>query len=226
MTNGQFIWSELDMSIESTSIAYGILLSRNAYDNQIYAFGKGPSTMTVTAPNIGVTTATPITIAGTVMDISAGATQDAVAKNFPNGIPCVSDASQSHWMEYVYQQQPFPTGTTGVQVTLSVIDANNNFRTIGSTTSDSSGTFALTWTPDIPGQYAVIASFGGSNSYYGTTAETHFYASSPSASPTPSATPETGLVSNTTLEYGIIAIIIVIIIIGALLALLIMRKNP
>ncbi|MGD0450726.1 MAG: PQQ-binding-like beta-propeller repeat protein [Candidatus Bathyarchaeia archaeon] len=226
MTNGQFIWSVLDMSIESTEISYGIMLSRNAYDNQIYAFGKGPSTMTVTAPNIGVTTATPITITGTVMDISAGASQDAVAKNFPNGIPCVSDASQSHWMEYVYEQQPIPANTTGVPITLSVIDANNNFRTIGTTTSDASGTYSFTWTPDIPGAYAVIASFGGSNSYYGSTAETHFYASSPAATATPAATPATGLVNNTTLEYGIIAIIIVIIIIGAVLALLIMRKHP
>ena len=164
------------MSIESTEISYGIMLSRNAYDNQIYAFGQGPSATTVTAPNIGVTTATPITITGTVMDVSAGASQSAVAKNFPNGLPCVSDASQSHWMEYVYQQQPMPANTTGVTVTLSVIDANNNFRQIGTATSDASGTYSLTWTPDIPGNYAIIASFGGSNSYYGSSAETHIYA--------------------------------------------------
>ena len=226
MTNGNFIWSVLDMSIESTEISYGIMLSRNAYDNQIYAFGQGPSAMTVTAPNIGVTTATPITITGTVMDVSAGASQDAVARNFPNGLPCVSDASQSHWMEYVYEQQPFPTGATGVPVTLSVIDANNNYRTIGTTTSDTSGTYSFTWTPDIPGAYALIASFGGSNSYYGSTAETHFYASSPAASPSPAATPVTGLASTSTVEYGIVAIIIVIVIIGAVLALLIMRKHP
>ena len=86
-TTGQLVWSALDMSIESTAISDGILLSRNAYDNQIYAIGKGPSSITVTAPAIGVTTETPITITGTVMDISAGASQSAVAKNFPNGLP-------------------------------------------------------------------------------------------------------------------------------------------
>ena len=59
MTNGKFIWSELDMSIESTEISYGIMLSRNAYDNQIYAFGQGPSKTTVSAPQIGVTTCNP-----------------------------------------------------------------------------------------------------------------------------------------------------------------------
>ena len=127
------------------------------------------------------------------MDISAGTTQSAVAKNFPYGLPCVSDASQSHWMEYVYQQQPFPSGTVGVPVTLSVIDANNNFRTIGTTTSDTSGTYSLTWTPDIPGNFTLIAAFGGSNSYYGSTAETHFLASSPEATHGPNTTPVTGL---------------------------------
>ena len=95
-------------------------------------------------------------------------------------------------MEYVYQQQPAPANTTGVQVTLSVIDANNNFRTIGTTTSDALGTYAYTWTPDIPGAYAVIASFGGSNSYYGSSASTHFFASSPTATHEPTATPVTG----------------------------------
>ena len=91
-------------------------------------------------------------------------------------------------MEYVYQQQPFPASTTGVPVTLSVIDSNNNFRTIGTTTTDTSGTYAFTWTPDIPGNYTLIASFAGSNSYYGSTAETHIYASSPAATPAPAVT--------------------------------------
>ena len=226
MTTGKMIWSELDMSIESTEISYGILLSRNAYDNQIYAFGKGPSAMTVVAPSIGVTTATPLTITGTVIDVSAGASQDAVKANFHNGLPCVSDASQSHWMEYVYQQQPAPANTTGVPITLSVIDANNNFRTIGTTTSDASGTYAFTWTPDIPGNYAIIASFSGSNSYYGSSAETHAYASVSEATHGPTATPVTGLATTVDIEYGIAAIIIVIIIIGAILALLMMRKHP
>ena len=82
-TTGQLVWSTLDMSIESTSISDGIMLSRNAYDNQIYAFGKGPSATTVNAPSIGVTTATPITITGTVMDISAGAITKVQFKELP-----------------------------------------------------------------------------------------------------------------------------------------------
>jgi hypothetical protein len=87
-------------------IAYGIMIILNAYDNQIYAYGKGPSAITVTAPSGGVTTATPITISGSVIDNSAGSQQEAVASSFPNGVPAVSDVSQTAWMEYVYMQQP------------------------------------------------------------------------------------------------------------------------
>jgi hypothetical protein len=39
-------------------------------------------------------------------------------------------------------------------------------------------------------------------------------------------TPATNLASNSTVEYGIVAIIIVIVIIGAVLALLVTRKRP
>ena len=74
-------------------------------------------------------------------------------------------------------QQPKPTNNTGVPVTLSVIDSNGNLRQIGTTTSDAAGTYSFTWTPDISGTYAVIANFAGSNSYYGSSAQTHFYAS-------------------------------------------------
>ncbi len=54
----------------------------------------------------------------------------------------------------------------------------------------------------------------------------HFYASSPAATPAPTATPLNGLASNTTVEYGIVAIAIIIIVIGAVLAMLVTRKHP
>src|SRR5208282_4469017 len=112
-------------------LAYGIMTTLNAYDNQIYAYGQGPSATTVSAPSVGVTTATPVTITGTVMDISAGSQQEAVAANFPHGLPCVSDASMTQFMEAVYEQQPMPTNITGVQVTLTAIDSNHNLINIG-----------------------------------------------------------------------------------------------
>ncbi|MGD0451758.1 MAG: PQQ-binding-like beta-propeller repeat protein, partial [Candidatus Bathyarchaeia archaeon] len=225
LTNGNLIWNELGFYTVSLSTAFNTVFALNCYDNQIYAFAKGPSDTTVSAPNVGVTTATPITIAGTVTDISPGTQQSAVKLNFPNGVPCVSDASESKFMEYVYQSQPEALNTTGVPVTLSVIDANNNFRTIGTTTSDASGHYSYTWTPDIPGNYTIIASFAGSNSYYGSTAEANFYASLPTATSAATAAPVTGFATSSDVMYVGVAMIVVIIIIGAVLALLMTRKR-
>jgi hypothetical protein len=220
-TNGKLIWSTLDFSTRSTEVSYGIVLSLNCYDNQIYAFGKGPSATTVTAPNIGVTTATPITITGKVTDVSAGAEQDAVARNFPNGLPCVSDASESAWMEFVYQQQPCPSTVTGVPVSVWVLDSNNNYRQIGSTTTDGSGTYALTWTPDIPGNFTVVAMFAGSNSYYSSNAETHFYASAAAATPPP---PQYPVPFDYTWTIILAAVAVIIVVIIATIILLLRKK--
>ena len=225
MTDGSNVWNELDTSVTSTSIAYGKLVSLNAYDNQLYCFGKGPSATTVSAPSVGVTTATPITIKGTVLDISAGASQQQTASNFPNGLPCVSDASQSNWMEFVYQQQVCPNNITGVPVTISVLDSNNNFRTIGTTTSDGSGTYSLTWTPDIAGNYTVIANFAGSNSYYPSSAETAFFAgTTPTTAPT-STSSQSNLATTTDLMTYIVVAIIAIIIAIAIATVLMLRKK-
>ncbi len=232
-TTGQQIWAMNGQSpndggggYPQNIIADGQMLYYNMYDNQIYDIGQGPSSTTVTAPDVGVTTATPITITGTVTDVSPGTQQTEQKADFPNGVPCVSDASQSQWMEYVYMQKPEPTNVTGVPVTISVVDSNGNSRVIGTTTTDASGTYSLGWTPDITGAYTVIASFAGSNSYWGSSAEAHFDAAAAPATPAPSATPVSGLASTSTVELGIAAVIIVIIIIGAVLALLLLRKRP
>ena len=62
----------------------------------------------------------------------------------------------------------------GVQVTFSVVDANGNYRDIGTTTSDADGFFSFNWKPDIEGKYTVYASFGGSESYWPSHAVTAF----------------------------------------------------
>jgi hypothetical protein len=200
-------------------IADGLLVATNYYDGRVYCFGKGPSTATVTAPNLGVTTATPITITGTVMDNSPGQPQNSVL--FPSGLPCVSDASMSHFMEYAYQQAAMPTNTTGVPVILSVIDSNGNNRVIGTAKTDSSGTYSLTWTPDIPGDFTVIATFAGSESYWPSNAETHFYASEPA--PTASPYPTVNLPPT---EMYFAASTIAIIIAIAIIGVLILKKKP
>ena len=224
-TTGALVWSELAFEDTAGECSYGIMTAFNSYDNQIYAYGQGPSKTTVTAPDTPATVGVPVVISGTVTDVSAGTQQQLVASNFPNGLPCVSDASMSHWMEYVYMEQPYPANSTGVPVTISVIDSNNNFRTIGTTTSDASGVYSLDWAPDIPGNYTIIASFAGSGGYYGSSAETAIYALSAPATATPAATPVQGLATSNDVMYIGVAIIVVIIIIGAVLAVLMMRKK-
>jgi outer membrane protein assembly factor BamB len=196
----------------------------NCYDMQIYTVGKGPSAMTVEAPMADITQGSGLVIRGTVLDVSAGTQQSTVKADFPYGVPAVSDASMSQWMEYVYMQKPEPTNATGVPVSIDVIDANGNYRNIGNTTSDASGTFSLQWTPDIPGKYTVIATFAGSESYWPSYAETSFAVdpAAPTASPYPvTVLPPTEMY----FTISAVAIIIAIVIIGALIMLM-LRKRP
>ena len=224
-TNGKLVWSIDAFDVNSRpAMAYGIMTTINAYDNQIYAYGMGPSKTTVNAPNPVTTVGSPILIRGTVTDISAGSKQEAVAANFPNELPAVSDDSMSHFMEAVYMQQPLPTNSTGVPVTISVIDSNGNYRQIGRTTSDGSGMFTFTLIPDIPGNYTVIANFGGTLSYYPSNAETSFFASEPAATPTPQPMQSASLADQYILP-GIAAIIVVIVVCFAI-TILLLRKRP
>jgi hypothetical protein len=223
-TTGDLVWDSLSFNvISSPACADGIMVWDNGYDNQIYAYGMGPTKTTVTAPSVGVTTDTPISISGTITDISAGSQQQAVAANFPNGLPCVSDASMSQWMEFVYQQQPCPANVIGVPVTISVLDSNGNQYDIGTAMSDGSGTYSLTWTPEIDGNFTVYASFAGSNSYYGSSAEAHFYASAaPAATPAPTSPPAS--MADIYILPGIIAIIIAIAV-ATIVIVLMLRKR-
>ena len=231
-TTGKEIWTLSDDSnglgvgLPGGAIADGYATFFNAYDNQIYSVGRGPSTTTVSAPQVGVTTSTPVTITGSVMDISTGTKQNQQAADFPNGVPCASDASMKDWMGYVYQQQIEPTNFTGVPVQIAVLDSNGNHYPIGTATTDFSGTFSLTWTPSITGNFTIYATFAGTNGYWPSSAETHLFAgTAPTAAPT--STPNvSNLATNanllTYLAVGVIAIIIAIAIVG----LLLLRRHP
>ena len=232
-TTGQQIWrlsgypSEWAGTGSAWAVAAGYLTFFNGYDGEIYSVGRGPSATTVTAPQTAITAGTNVVIQGTVMDTSAGTQQATVKADFPNGVPCASDASMAQWMEYAYDQQPEPTNFTGVTVTLTAIDPNHNFITIGTATTTDTGLYTLTWTPpSISGNYLVTATFAGNNGYYGSSAQTGMTVQGPSATSAPTPSPATGLASTATVELGIAAVIIVIIIIGAILAILLMRKRP
>jgi hypothetical protein len=129
-------------------------------------------------------------------------------------------------MGYVYQQQPEPTNFTGVPVIISVLDSNGNCYKIGTAYTDSSGTYSLTWTPIIPGNFTVYANFEGTNGYWPSSSEAHFTVMHAAPTTPPTAPPVTGLASTGTVELGIAAVIIVIIIIGVVLAILTIRKHP
>ena len=81
----------------------------DTYDQRVYAIGKGPSTMTVTAPDTAAALDTSVIIRGTVMDNSPGTQSDDMKLRFPKGVPAISDASMSDWMLYVYKQFAQPT---------------------------------------------------------------------------------------------------------------------
>jgi len=206
------------------ALADGLLVTHNAMDNQIYAFGKGPSATTIAAsPKVAIQGSS-VLIEGTVLDIAAGTQQNEQAARFPNGVPAVSDESMTPWMEYVYMQRPLPMDVTGVDVSISVIDANGNYRNIGTTTSDSSGAYSLLWTPDIPGKYKVTATFAGSESYWPSSSQTAFgIDASPDATTAPTDAPATMAD-----QYFIPAMagLFIAVIISILLSVLVLRKRP
>ena len=220
-TDGSLVWSVSQYACTCVgAVGDGYLISWNSLDDQIYSFGKGPTSTTVAASPSA--TGTQVLVQGTVMDKSGGTTQDVITTRFPNGLPAVSDASMSDWMEYAYQQQIRPANATGVEVSLDAIDPNNNFIHIGTATSDSTGAFSYLFTPDVPGKYTITATFAGSESYYSSFAETAAAASEAAATP---AAPQYPVPYDYTMQIigAAIAVIIAIAIVGLVL---ILRKKP
>ncbi len=208
----------------SMQVADGVLTYWNNYDHQVYAVGKGASSTTVEVTNDVVPSGNSVMIKGTVTDVSPGTKQSEQSLRFPNGVPAVSDASQSDWMAYVYMQKPRPTNATGVDVTLSVIDANNNYRTIGTTTADADGFFSFNWMPDITGKFTVYASFEGSESYWPSHAVTAFNVDEPAATASPQPTADPSMADLYFLP-ATIGLFVAIIVVG-LLTILMLRKRP
>ena len=199
----------------------------NLYDNQIYAIGKGPSATTVDAPQLAVTAGDSVVIRGTVTDISAGTKQAAQAANFPNGVPAVSDASMSDWMTYVYMQKPMPTNTVGVQVSLDALDPNGNFIHLGNATSDTTGLYSYMWTtPNVPGKYTIVATFSGTESYWGSYTETSMGVTEAATTPVPTNAQLSFDSVTQSVQTTVILVGIAIIIAVAIATVLLLRKKP
>jgi hypothetical protein len=224
---GEVIWRNDGLRLGTRwggqpAIGDSIIAGFSSYDNQVVAVGKGPTKTTVTAPDIGVPFGTSVTIKGTVMDVSPGTENADIKLRFPNGVAAVTDEYMDDWMRHVYMQFPAPVSCKGTEVSINVLDANGNFREIGKATTDTSGFYSLSWKPDIPGAYTVVAIFGGSNSYWSSSGEAAFTVDEAVHAPeTPEQPP-----SNTDdyILYSAIAIIVTIVV-GFAVAIFILKKK-
>ncbi len=180
---GGKVWSILG-AYNPSAVAYGTLLAQETTQGIEYAFAKGSTSTTVAVQNDVITKGSSTLIKGTVLDQSPA----------QPGTAAISDASMSAWMEYLHMQQPMPTNATGVTVSLDATDPDGNFVHIGTTTSNTDGSYSFLWTPELEGKYTIIASFDGSESYYASNAQTALGVtaapeSESSASPTPTPAP-------------------------------------
>ena len=227
VTDGTLLWKIDSIQTETQPMAaYGNqLIYLNFYDGKIYDIGQGPSSTTVQAPQTQITAGETVTITGTVMDKSIGATQAEQTARFPNGLPCISDVSMNDWMNYVYMQKQKPTNATGIQLTISAIDPNNNYVTLGTTTTDTSGNYGFVWnTPEIAGAYKIVATFSGTNAYWGSSDTTYMNIASAAstATPQPTAAPSMADLYFLPLSIGLFVAIIVV----AAVLLLALRRKP
>ena len=217
-TTGALLWKIMgDMNPQA--VADGYLAASAPYDGHLYVFGKGKSATTVEAPLTAVPKGTAIVIKGTVLDMSPA----------QSDTPCVSKDSMTTQMQYLHLQQPVDglwhnETITGVPVSLTAIRSDGTYVNIGTVTTDGyHGTFSKSWTPPDEGDYNIVASFLGDDSYGSSSAATGISVGPAPATPT---TPEipTPIDTTMTIIAGVIAIIIAVAIVGLVIILVLRRK--
>jgi WD40 repeat protein len=225
-TTGETVWTisfwSPGFNIQGL-IADGKFIATNYYDNRMYCFYKGQTETSVTAsPKISVY-GDSVLVEGMVTDQSPATNDDKALAKFPQGVPAVSEESMSSFMEYMYMQKAKPTNATGVKVTLTVIDPNNNCYDVATATSNEEGFYSATFTPSVPGKYTIYASFGGSESYWPSSAVTAINVeNAPEPTQAPAATPAP---MTDTYVLGLGAGAIVAIIAIGLVIILMLRKR-
>jgi len=227
-TTGAELWTISDYTGTFTVLPYamadGYSAFFNGYDNQIYTLGKGPTSLTVTAPDLSANFGQPVVIRGTVYDVSEGTKQDELAARFAKGVAVSSDECMADWMGYIYQNKPLPMDFVGVEVTVYVVDANNNYREIGTAITDSTGAYSLIWRPDIPGSYSVTANFKGTEGYWGSRATTAFNVMDEITTPTPTTEPPISM-AEAYFVPSVIGIVLAILLVGVA-TIVLLRKRP
>lgn len=199
---GAEIWN-ISGYMSLRAIADGYLLGYNGYDSKIYCFGKGQTETTISVQDDTVPLGDSVLIKGMITDQSPGA----------EGTPAIADDYMSEWMEYLHMQKPCPDYIEGVEVKLETLDPNMNFYEIGTVTSDASGMFKLMWEPPVEGEYTIIATFAGSESYFSSYTETAIGVTE-APSPAGPIEPEPTEAPLVTTEIAMIAAVAVACIIG------------
>ena len=227
-TTGDVIWRVNGMFRQTrwggnAVIGDSIIATMDTYDQRIYAIGKGPSALTVSAgPKVSVHGSSVI-VEGMVTDISPGTKDAGLTMRFPNGVPAIADESMSDWMLYVYKQFECPANVTGVEVVVEVLDPNNNYYEVARATSDGTGFYSATFEPPVPGKYTIIASFKGSKAYYGSYAQTAINVES-APTPTPEPTPTPASVADMYFAPAVIGIIVAIVVVGIVIILMLRKR--
>jgi hypothetical protein len=216
-TTGDIIFT-LNGGVAPSAAANGYVIGSSLFDGNLYSLGKGQTSTAVTASPKVSAQGSSVLIEGSVMDMSPAS---------PN-TPAVSDADMSEWMDYLHMQNATllnnPSAPKGVTVKLVAIGPNGDVIDIGTVTSDSGGLFKKMWTPKSDGEYTVYATFDGSNSYYGSYAETALSVGPAPQAPTegPTAAPDnTMTIIGTGIGVGIAVIIAV-----AVATVLMLRRKP
>jgi hypothetical protein len=227
-TTGEVIWRADGMFRQTRWGGRGIMgdsiiATQDTYDQRVWAIGKGPSATTVEAGPATSVHGSNVVVTGMVTDVSPGTKDYVLPMRFPNGVPAVSDANQTEWMQYVYKQYELPADVVGVEVVISVLDPNNNAYEVARTTSDAGGYFGCTFEPEVPGFYKIVATFDGSKAYYGSCAETFVNVeAAPEPTPVPTASPAP---MTDTYVLGLGAGAIVAIVVIGLVIILMLRKR-
>jgi hypothetical protein len=164
--NGVGIWNITGM-YESPTVANGVVIAPNMYDNTFYCYAKGPTKTTVEVSPSVVEAGQCALIEVMVTDEAPATKSIEVTGKFPNGLPAISDRDMTEWMEFVYMQKPMPMDIVGVPVTLQAMGPDGNIIDIAiDVLTDANGKLQYMWTPPTEGTYKILATMCTTDAFW------------------------------------------------------------